>query len=105
MPVLILDGHSRAAIETLQSLGRTGLEIDVAAESLDCMAMASAYAVRKLRQPHPYPTDDFQAWLRAQDRERGYDLIVPATESSLLGLRSVEPGDPLRRKAVLPSNE
>ncbi len=103
MPVLVLDGHSRAALETLQSLGRAGIEVDIAAESLDCLAMYSRYATNQLLQPSQ-ANGAFQAWLRDQDRVRGYELIVPATEASLRGLRVLDEEDPLRRKAVLPSN-
>jgi protein-tyrosine-phosphatase len=105
MTVLVLDGHSRAALETLQSLGRAGLEIDIACESEDCLAFHSRYAARKLRQPQQNPLADFHAWLRAQDWKRNYELIVPATEASLLGLRALAEDDPLRRKALLPGNQ
>src|ERR1041385_1126115 len=85
--VLILDGHSRAALETLQSLGRAGVQIDLAAEAQDCLAMHSRYVSRKLQQPLQEPAADFAAWLREQDQLRNYTLIVPATETSLLALR------------------
>ena len=39
------------------------------------------------------------------DAEYGYTLIVPTTEASLLMLRSLPETDPLRVKAVMPSNE
>jgi len=44
--VLVLDGHSRAALETLQSLGRAGLQADLAAEARDCLAAHSRYGER-----------------------------------------------------------
>ncbi|HEX4605161.1 MAG TPA: ATP-grasp domain-containing protein [Candidatus Angelobacter sp.] len=102
MTVLVLDGHSRAAVETMQSLGRAGLQVDLAAESKDCLAMHSRYATRRLRQP----TDaaGFHAWLQAHDKTRNYALIVPATEASLLMLRQLDESDPLRQKAVIPGN-
>jgi protein-tyrosine-phosphatase/biotin carboxylase len=105
MTVLVLDGHSRAALETLQSLSRAGLEVDVAAESPDCLALKSSLACRRLSQPGAQSQRSFLAWLSDADRERDYDLIVPATESSLLAIRGIEPDHPLRRKAVLASNE
>src|SRR5215831_11101269 len=105
MPVLVLDGHSRAAVETVQSLGRAGMEIDVTAEGFDALAMVSRYACRKLLQPPPSPAGEFQRWLRDLDRKRGYELIVPTTEASLLGLRSFDADDRLRQRAVLPSDE
>jgi hypothetical protein len=105
MPVLVLDSHSRAAIETVQSLGRAGLEVDVAAESLDCVAMRSRHAATKLLQPPSLPPASFHQWLRDLDAERRYELIVPATETSLLALRILDESDSLRRRAVLPGNE
>ena len=104
MTALVLDGHSRAALETLQSLGRAGVEVDIAAESKSCLAFHSRYAVRTLRQPAPAAVEDFLAWLRDQDQKGNYELIVPATEASLLGLRALSEDDALRRKAVLPGN-
>ena len=104
MTVLVLDGHSRAAIETLQSLGRAGVQVDIAAEAADCLAFHSRYAARKLQQPSQNQLTSFHAWLREQDQQRNYELIVPATEASLLGLRALAEDDPLRRKAVLPTN-
>ncbi|HEX3092203.1 MAG TPA: ATP-grasp domain-containing protein [Candidatus Angelobacter sp.] len=103
--VLVLDGHSRAALETLQSLGRAGVQVDLAAEGRDCLAMHSSYATRRLQQPPQDRVADFHAWLRMQDQQRNYALIVPATEASLLGLRELDENDPLRRKAVIPCNE
>lgn len=105
MTVLVLDGHSRAALETLQSLGRAGVQVDLAAEGKDCLAMHSRYAARKLQQPPQEKVGDFHVWLRAQDQKRNYALIVPSTEASLLGLRQLDEDDPLRRKAVISSND
>lgn len=103
MTVLVLDGHSRAALETLQSLGRAGVQVDLAAEAQDCLAMHSRYVSRKLQQPSRGQA--FEAWLREQDRLRDYTLIVPATEASLLALRKLGENDPLRRKAIIPGDE
>jgi len=102
MTVLVLDGHSRAALESLQSLGRAGLQVDVAAEAQDCLAMRSRYVARKLKQPSQ--VSEFHAWLHTEDKQRNYSLIVPATEASLLMLRGLDENDPLRRKAVIPGN-
>jgi protein-tyrosine-phosphatase/predicted ATP-grasp superfamily ATP-dependent carboligase len=104
MTALVLDGHSRAALEALQSLGRAGVQVDLAAEAQACLAMHSRYVSRKLQQPSQERAADFQAWLREQDKLRNYVLIVPATETSLLGLRQLSENDPLRRKAVIPGD-
>src|SRR5206468_9147089 len=87
--VLVLDGHSRAALETVQSLGRAGVQVDLAAEAQDCIAMHSRYVSRKLQQPPQERAAEFHIWLREQDKLRNYMLIVPATETSLLGLRQL----------------
>jgi predicted ATP-grasp superfamily ATP-dependent carboligase len=105
VPVLVLDGHSRAAVETVQSLGRAGLEIDVASESSTCTAMCSRYPARKLVQPPVVASADFHAWLKTQDARRNYELIVPATEASLMALRRLDESDSLRQRAVLPGND
>src|SRR5581483_10654776 len=105
MRALVLDGHSRAALETLQSLGRAGVQVDVAAEGADCLAFHSRYTVNKLRQPSQSYLSDFHLWLREHDQQRNYELIIPATEASLLGIRALAEDDPLRRKAVLPANQ
>ncbi|HEX3585016.1 MAG TPA: ATP-grasp domain-containing protein, partial [Candidatus Angelobacter sp.] len=105
MMVLVLDGHSRAALEALQSLGRAGVQVDVAAEGKDCLAMHSRYATRTLQQPSQDRVAGFHEWLREQDQIRNYALIVPSTEASLLGLRQLDEDDPLRRKALIPGND
>ncbi|HLW99279.1 MAG TPA: ATP-grasp domain-containing protein [Candidatus Acidoferrales bacterium] len=103
MPILVLDGYCNAAVETLQSLGSKGLEVDVSVESADCLAFHSRYVARKLRQPAA-GSEDFIVWLREQFALRQYDLIVPATEASLLGIRTLEPADRIRLRSVVPGN-
>jgi predicted ATP-grasp superfamily ATP-dependent carboligase len=105
MPVLVLDGHSRAAVETVQSLGRAGIVIDVASESPAGAGMCSRYAARKLLQPPPAVPSDFHNWLQMQDSQRGYELIVPSTEASLMAIRLLPEWHTLRRRAVLPGDE
>ena len=100
--VLVLDGHSRAAVEVLQSLGRHGIAVDIAAEQQDCVAFHSRYALRKLRQPPSHDVGRLTTWIRELDAENGYWLVVPATEFSLLAFQEVHDSDPLRIKAVLP---
>jgi protein-tyrosine-phosphatase/predicted ATP-grasp superfamily ATP-dependent carboligase len=104
MPVLILDGHSPAAVETLQSLGRAGMPVDVCADRERVLAFSSRYVRRRLRQPDTADAEGFQRWLKEIDDAQGYELIVPSTEKSLAALRRLEEMDPLRQKAVLPSN-
>ena len=90
MTVLVLDGHSRAALETLQSLGRAGLQVDLAAEARDCLAIHSRYVARRSRQPLRSRAADFHAWLRAQDAKRNYALIVRGDRNIPAGAAAVE---------------
>jgi protein-tyrosine-phosphatase/predicted ATP-grasp superfamily ATP-dependent carboligase len=101
---LILDGHSRAAIEATQALGRAGIEVIVSAEELDAIALRSRYVREKLAQPRVIPHDRFIRWLEDQDAKKQLDLIIPCTENSLQAFLQLPEDHRLRRIAVLPSN-
>ena len=100
---LILDGHSRAAVEATQSLGRAGVEVTVCAGEPQTVAFASRHARHKLDQPPPIPVEGVIAWLREIDARQRYDLIIASTESSLQAFAALPEDDPLRLRAVLPS--
>jgi predicted ATP-grasp superfamily ATP-dependent carboligase/protein-tyrosine-phosphatase len=101
---LILDGHSRAAIEAAQALGRAGIEVIVSAEERDAIALRSRYALEKLVQPRVIPQDRIIRWLEDLDAKRQLDLIIPCTENSLQAFLQIPENHRLRRIAVLPSN-
>jgi protein-tyrosine-phosphatase/predicted ATP-grasp superfamily ATP-dependent carboligase len=100
--VLVLDGNSRAAVEAVQSLGKRGLEVHVAAPS-DCPAFRSRWAARTLVQPATSNSSRFIEWLRVLPNE--YPLIIPSTGYSLYHLAGLPDPDPLRERAVLPGAE
>jgi protein-tyrosine-phosphatase/predicted ATP-grasp superfamily ATP-dependent carboligase len=100
---LILDGHSRAAVEATQALGRAGIEVTVCASEPRCVAFSSRHARHKLQQPPSVAVESFMQWLRELDSQRHYQLIVPSTESSLQAFLALPEEDELRRRAVLPS--
>lgn len=102
MRVLILDGHSSAAIEAMQSLGRRRAQIDVACQSEECIAFRSRYIARHLKQPPLEPLQAAVAWLRSLQSD--YELVIASTDVSLLILRELGEEEPTRVKAVLPSN-
>jgi protein-tyrosine-phosphatase/predicted ATP-grasp superfamily ATP-dependent carboligase len=102
--VLILDGHSPAAVEAAQSLGRRGAEIDLACETRDCLAFASRYVANRLAQPASVPSGEALAWLERRHEERRYDVIVPSTDVALALIRELDESHPVREKAVLPCN-
>ena len=101
---LVLDGHSRAAVETLQALGRYGVEVDIAAER-DCTAFHSRYVRQRLTQPPTHFPHRVAEWIAEQDALREYRLIVASTEYSLQAFRMLSNDNPVRTKALLPGNE
>jgi protein-tyrosine-phosphatase len=98
--VLVLDGQSRAAVETLQSLGRSGIAVDIAAIG-DCLGRKSRYCRHALRQPDPVNAPRFLAWLEGLFAINNYVLVVPSTEASLRCLLLLPETHPIRRAAVL----
>jgi hypothetical protein len=76
---LVLDGHSRAALESLQSLGRSGIAVDLAAER-DCLGFKSRYCRRRLHQP------EVGDWVEGLFDAGEHALLVPSAEVSLRAL-------------------
>jgi protein-tyrosine-phosphatase/predicted ATP-grasp superfamily ATP-dependent carboligase len=103
LKALVLDAHSRAAIESIQSLARHGVEVD-AATGKDSLTSRSKRVRHCIRQPQAGQTDLFLRWLAQLDRDEGYSLIIPSTEESLRHFLSVAESNPLRMKTVLASN-
>lgn len=101
--VLVLDGHSRAAVEVVQSLGSRGISVDVAAESGRAMAFSSRYPRRRLVQPGDVAS--LAAWLGEPGRLDEYGLVVPTTEGSLQALLAVGESSAIWAKALLPAPE
>src|SRR5690349_18325917 len=102
--VLVLDAHSRAAVETVQSLGREGVIVDAASDDATALAMYSRYVRHSAHAPRPSDPDTYLAWVRSVERVNRYSLIVCSTEASLIAFRTLRECDPLREKAVLPGN-
>lgn len=102
---LVLDADSSAGLEAVQSLGRHGVILDVASHQNDCLAFHSSYLHRKLRQPgYDDSNAAFSDWIHGLHRTDAYDLIVPATEASLMSMKTFAPDDDVRLKAALPAN-
>lgn len=98
--VLILDGHSKAAAESVLALPKS-CELHVAANEPDAVVFASLRPARKLVQPAA--VDAFREWVRALDSNEHYDLILCSTEASLLALKAEALDANLRSKMVLPA--
>lgn len=103
MNILVLDGHSRAAVEALQALGRAHANIDISAESADALAFCSAYPRQRIIQPSTVDHGNYIAWLEELDALNKYSLIIPSTESSLIALNELPDDHPLRSKSVIAS--
>jgi protein-tyrosine-phosphatase/predicted ATP-grasp superfamily ATP-dependent carboligase len=102
LKTLVLDAFSKSALESIQSLGRHGVEVH-AASPRDCLAFRSRRLHWCWEQPSTTDPVIFLNWLRRLDEEQGYTLIIPSTEFSLLPLSQTPDDDPLRSKAQLPS--
>jgi protein-tyrosine-phosphatase/predicted ATP-grasp superfamily ATP-dependent carboligase len=102
MRALILDGHSRAALECAQSLGRRGAYVALACDTEDCTAFRSRYVHERLRQPGPGAGRRALEWLRNRHAQHPYDFVIPTTDLSLQWLRALAEAEPLRVRAVLP---
>jgi protein-tyrosine-phosphatase/predicted ATP-grasp superfamily ATP-dependent carboligase len=98
---LVLDADSSAGLEAVQSLGRRGVLLDVASGQDDCLAFHSRYVRRRLSQAG---YGEFSDWIHSLHHTNPYDLIVPATEASLMSMKTLDAEDSVRLKAALPSN-
>ena len=102
---LVLDAESSAGLEVVQSLGKRGVLLDATSSQDDCLAFYSRYVHRKLRQPgYDSSKGEFSNWIHDLHHSSQYDLIVPATEASLLMMRTLDAGDEVRLRAAMPCN-
>jgi len=97
--VLILDADSAAGIETVQSFGQTGCCVHTACLQQEYSRHQSRFISRHVELPasNAYVADDLIDLFRSEN----YDLIVPATEVSLLAMLSPEIPDDMYQRAVL----
>jgi predicted ATP-grasp superfamily ATP-dependent carboligase len=88
LTVLVLDGHTDAALAVLQSLGRSGYACWIA----DCVrrpyaALRSRYASQTAEYPDPLQDKpQFQEWVVQFQQAHRFDLIIPVTEATLIPL-------------------
>jgi protein-tyrosine-phosphatase/predicted ATP-grasp superfamily ATP-dependent carboligase len=101
---LVLDGHSRAAVETTQALGRMGIAVEVASQG-QSLAGRSCFCRKVLVQPDAASADAFLEWVESTVAASACRLVVPTTENSLRCFVGRPVSDHLRQMAVLPSDE
>lgn len=86
------------------SLGRAGVEVHVASTQADPLALHAAQASRFIEQPARGQRGEFASWLCGLDGREGYQLIVPTSDDSLLGVAELAQDHDVRRRAVMPSD-
>lgn len=102
--VFVLDGHCDAATAAVQSLGRAGAQLTVGSRDIGSIACRSRYAETVLEQPLTLPPK-LARWIDDIARRGRFDLIVPATEASLLAVRALGEESPTRAACVVPGDE
>lgn len=86
-PVLVLDADQPSALAIVRSLSRRGLQVSVAASLPGALAGRSRHAREALVYPDPLrEAAGFVDWLAALQAARGFGLVVPVTERSLVPL-------------------
>ncbi len=101
--ILVLDGDCGAAISIVQSLGRAGYPVTLAATSFGHRAFHSRYVCDRMRCPSPLADKAaFQTWALAQTE---FALVIPATESSLMPLHEIRDRPELRGRLALPPTD
>ncbi len=103
MKVLVLDADSAAGLETIQSLGRDGCTV----HAVNFQPEQSQYRSRFIHRQFELAYAEEGGIRKLVDlfRAEKYDLIVPATEVSLLAMLSPEIPDNMYQRAVLASRE
>ena len=101
--MLVLDSTSAAGVETVQSLGSRGCTIHAVRLSQERTRRASRFVSREFDLGHLGTCD--VGYLLDLCRAETYDLIVPATETSLTTLLSSDVPDDIYERAVLPTRQ
>ncbi|MCG8449620.1 MAG: ATP-grasp domain-containing protein [Pirellulales bacterium] len=85
--VLVLVDDTRVLLPIARSLGRRGIQVDVAWCSTSALALRSRY-VRKLHEisDPSAPANDWQRELRELMEKHAYDMLLPATERATQAL-------------------
>lgn len=83
--VLVLDGDLIPALTIARSLGGPDLDVDVASHLASPLAARSRHVRQALRYPNPMLDEAaFIAWVRHTAQQKGYTLIIPVTERTVV---------------------
>ncbi len=92
LSVLVLDGDMTPALAVVRSLGRLGLQVDVASHTGGHSAIASQSRYARCMLHHPDPLTHeaaFLAWCENIIDQDTYQLIVPVTERSVVPMQKL----------------
>ncbi len=85
MTILLLDGDTLPALAITRSLGSRGIPVVVASHQKNPIAGYSRYASNILNYPNPLlAPDHFVHWLEDKLAGHQYQLVIPATERTLV---------------------
>lgn len=81
--VLILDGNQRSALAATRALGKKGVDVTVADETVQTLAGSSRYCRSAFVYPSPYQSPlQFLETLRREMMQRGIMVLLPMTDVS-----------------------
>ncbi len=85
--VLVLGDNDLASLAIVRSLGRAGLKVHLAAWEERPITRSSRYVSRVLRLGDPLvEPEEFAAAVVREVQETAYDLLIPVSDKSLVGL-------------------
>ena len=104
--VLVLDADMTPALAVTRSLGRYGLQVDVASSEPQAIASHSRYARAHLHYPDPLREPAaFADWIRAHIDSGRYRLVIPVTERTASALLPLLDDAELHRHIALPDRD
>lgn len=103
MKILILDGDTIPALTIVRSLGKKNVCVDIASHQQNPISIFSKYTNDSHCYPHPlHETDAFVDWIEKQLEQGIYQLIIPATERTLVPIARKLHDSPYRQKLAMP---
>lgn len=84
--VLVLGGEARSTLSIVRSLGRAGIEVDLAWCEKGAIPASSRYVAKWVDLPLPLHRVDWCDFLETHLRETSYDLVIPSGDLELLPL-------------------
>src|SRR6185369_1974085 len=88
--VLVVGDNSLAALQTVRSLGRAGLDVHLVKFESGSVTKYSRYVRKTYHFGHPLTdTDRFVTGVLAAVKEGPFDLVIPTSDKSLVPLMRV----------------